>query len=79
MSVHWPILRRCLTRPFEVAMVDDQREWKRIELLVAGSSLAAASSCCSRARAMARLWPRRAGLSLAAYRELIGRGRAVGV
>lgn len=40
MSVHWPILRRCLTRPFEVAMVDDQREWKRIELLVAALHMA---------------------------------------
>jgi long-chain acyl-CoA synthetase len=40
MSIHWPIIRRCLRRPFEVACVDDQRAYRRVDLLVAAAVLA---------------------------------------
>ncbi len=40
MSVHWPIIRRCLARPGAVAIVDDYRTWRRIDILGAGLHLA---------------------------------------
>ncbi|CAN5714054.1 long-chain fatty acid--CoA ligase [soil metagenome] len=39
-SVHWPIIRQCLAHPFEVGVVDEQRSWKRSELLIAALCLA---------------------------------------
>ncbi|MEM1185585.1 MAG: AMP-binding protein [Planctomycetota bacterium] len=40
MSVHWPIYRRLLTRPKREVIVDDQRSYKAIELLVASLHMA---------------------------------------
>ena len=40
MSIHWPILRRLLSSPGEVAAVDDLRAWKRAEILIAAAHLA---------------------------------------
>ena len=42
MSVHWPILRTLARRPLRTAVIDEQREWKSIELLVAAFHLASA-------------------------------------
>jgi len=40
MSVHWPIIRRLLSRPTRVAVVDDIRSYRGIEILVAAMNLA---------------------------------------
>lgn len=40
MSVHWPIVRRALRRPSRVAIIDDRRRWKAIELLAGAMRLA---------------------------------------
>lgn len=41
MSVHWPIIMKCLASPLRVAVVDDRRSYRAIELLVAATHLAA--------------------------------------
>jgi len=40
MSVHWPMIRRCLAHAMEPAFVDDFKLWKRIEVLVAALHIA---------------------------------------
>ncbi len=40
MSVHWPIIRRCFSRPAATAVIDDQRRWSRLEILAAAFMLA---------------------------------------
>ncbi|MGQ0627026.1 MAG: class I adenylate-forming enzyme family protein [Phycisphaerales bacterium] len=40
MSIHWPIIRRCLRSPFDRAVVDDRRSYRRIEILAAALTLA---------------------------------------
>jgi len=40
LSVHWPIIRTCLIAPRGLAVVDDQREWRRIEILMGAFYLA---------------------------------------
>lgn len=40
MSIHWPIIRRCLSQPLDVAMIDETRTFKRLSLLAAASMLA---------------------------------------
>lgn len=42
VSIHWPIIRRCLAAPARVAMVDETRTFRRIDLLVGAMHLAAA-------------------------------------
>ena len=34
MSLHWPLIRRCLARPNKVLVVDDRKSYRGIELLV---------------------------------------------
>jgi len=57
MSVHWPILRSLAIRPFKTVIVDDQREWKGVELLVAALHLAAEIERRSQSRTIATLLP----------------------
>lgn len=40
MSVHWPILRTCLARPFRTLITDDQRTWRGIDLVIGAMHLA---------------------------------------
>lgn len=40
MSVHWPIIRCCLARPLRPAVIDDQRTWRAVDLLVGALYLA---------------------------------------
>jgi len=40
MSVHWPIIRRLCSNPRRVAMIDDRRSYRGIEILVAAMNLA---------------------------------------
>jgi long-chain acyl-CoA synthetase len=42
MSVHWPIIRRCLRSPLSTAVVDDFRSWRRVDILVAAMHMAGA-------------------------------------
>lgn len=42
MSIHWPIIKRCLAAPTRIAMIDDSRTYRRADLLVAALHLAAA-------------------------------------
>ncbi len=40
VSIHWPIIRRCLLSPRRVAVVDDQRTYRAIDLLIAACHVA---------------------------------------
>jgi long-chain acyl-CoA synthetase len=40
VSIHWPIIRRCLVNPLRPAVVDDQRTWSRATILAAALMLA---------------------------------------
>ncbi len=66
MSIHWPILRRLLTRPAEVAAIDDLRPWRRVELLIAASHLADRLAETSRSRTVGVLLPTGAFFPIAA-------------
>ena len=57
MSVHWPILRTLARRPRRVAVLDDQRSWRSIELLVASLHLASEIERRSRSQTVAVLLP----------------------
>lgn len=50
MSVHWPIIRRAFSGPRRVLIVDDRREYRAIEIVVAALHLA------SRIDAVCRTW-----------------------
>ena len=41
MSVHWPIVRSTLLHPSRLFIVDDQRRWKGLHLLLGAAHLAA--------------------------------------
>lgn len=57
MSVHWPIIRRCLTAPLGVAVIDDQRSYRRIALLAAAFTLADALERRSTSRTVGVMLP----------------------
>jgi len=40
MSIHWPIIRTCLTRPTRTLIVDERRSWRGVDLLVGAMHLA---------------------------------------
>ena len=40
MSVHWPIIRSCLSRPLSTVVIDDQRRYKALEILLAAFHVA---------------------------------------
>ena len=40
MSIHWPIIRRCLACPWAVACVDDYRTYRRFSILIAALLMA---------------------------------------
>ncbi|MFW5653447.1 MAG: class I adenylate-forming enzyme family protein, partial [Planctomycetota bacterium] len=42
MSVHWSILRQQIAHPFRTAVIDDQRQWRGIDLMVASLHMASA-------------------------------------
>src|SRR5262245_58389169 len=41
MSIHWPIIRRCLAAPGKIAVIDDRRTYRRAEILVGAMHVAA--------------------------------------
>ncbi|MCC6660693.1 MAG: AMP-binding protein [Phycisphaerales bacterium] len=57
MSIHWPIIRRCLARPTRIAAIDDNRSWKAAELVVAALHLAAEVERRSRTRTLGVMLP----------------------
>jgi long-chain acyl-CoA synthetase len=57
LSVHWPIIRRCLMNPGAVAVVDDQRTWRRLEILAAAFMLADEIEARSKTRTVAFMLP----------------------
>lgn len=57
MSVHWPIVRRLATHPSFVAMVDDRKKWRSVEVLVAALHIASAIEKTARADTVGILLP----------------------
>jgi long-chain acyl-CoA synthetase len=66
LSIHWPIIRRCLARPGAVAIVDDQRTWKRIEILIAALMLADEIEARSKSPTVAFMFPSSGAVAVAA-------------
>lgn len=57
VSLHWPLIRRCLTSPTRQLMVDDRKGYKGIELLVGAAHLADAIAARSRTQTVGLLLP----------------------
>lgn len=57
MSIHWPIIRRCLSHPLRTVIVDDQRGYRGVELLVGAMHLAAEIERRSRSRTVGVMLP----------------------
>lgn len=65
-SVHWPILRRLALRPGRVAIVDDRRSWRGIELVVGAMHLAAEIERRSSSRTVGIMLPTGGAFPMAA-------------
>ena len=57
MSVHLPILARCVRHPLRVCMTDDLKRWRGIELLVASQNLASLIDRRSRSETVGIMLP----------------------
>jgi long-chain acyl-CoA synthetase len=57
MSVHWPIIRHLLAAPGRIAVVDDHRRWKGLELLLGSLHVAGAIAPQSESRTVGLLLP----------------------
>lgn len=57
LSIHWPIIRRCLARPLEIGVVDDTRSYRRLEILAAALMLADEIEARSRSPTVGMLMP----------------------
>lgn len=66
MSVHGPILKRCLLRPLRVAAIDDVRTWRAGEILLASMNLATRLDAMSRSRTVGVMLPTGATFPIAA-------------
>ncbi len=66
MSVHWPIIRRCLLDPMSRAVVDDTRTYRRIDLLVAALNLAGVIESRTHTQTVGVLLPTGGGFLVAA-------------
>lgn len=76
MSVHWPIIKRCLANPGRIATVDDRGPRRAIELVVGAMHVAAVIEARSRSRAVGLLLPTGAPFPIAALAGWIA-GRVV--
>ncbi len=76
MSVHWPVIKRLLSSPGRVAVVDDQRRWKGIELLLGSLHVAGAVAPRSETKTLGLLLPTGAVFPIAALAGW-GLGRTV--
>jgi long-chain acyl-CoA synthetase len=66
MSIHWPIIRRLLSRPLHGAIVDDQRTYRSIDILIAALHVAEALSARSKSRHVGLLLPSGGAFPIAA-------------
>lgn len=57
MSVHWSIIRRLLSHPFRVTVIDDRRQYKGIEIIVAALHVAHAIDRVCKTETVAMLVP----------------------
>ncbi len=65
MSLHWPIIRRCLERPFEVGVIDDRRSYRRLELLAGALVLADEIERVSQSRVVGVMLPTSGAMPMA--------------
>lgn len=66
LSIHWPIIRTLLSRPLAVACVDDRKEYRGIEILVAAANLAADIQSRCRSHTLGVMCPTSAATPIAA-------------
>src|SRR5262245_18740986 len=66
MSIHWPIIRRCLRSPRRVMTVDDQRSLRAIDLLVGAMHVAAERRATSTSSTIGVLLPTSGAFPIAA-------------
>jgi long-chain acyl-CoA synthetase len=66
MSIHWPIIRRSLAHPFRVAIIDDTRSWRPVDLLVGAFHLASEIERRSHTRTLGVLLPTGGAFPMAA-------------
>jgi long-chain acyl-CoA synthetase len=66
MSVHWPILRRLVTNPTRVAVVDDTRSYRGVDIVVAALNLADAIEAASAAPHVGVMLPTSGAFPIAA-------------
>jgi long-chain acyl-CoA synthetase len=57
MSVHWPIIKRLVTSPGRACVVDDQRRWKAVEMLVGALHVASSVAPRSESRTLGVMLP----------------------
>ncbi|MCC6676562.1 MAG: AMP-binding protein [Phycisphaerales bacterium] len=76
MSVHWPIIKRCLMSPGRVAAIDDRGPRRAIELVVGALHLASVIEARCRTRTVAVLLPTGTAFPIAALAGWMT-GRAV--
>jgi long-chain acyl-CoA synthetase len=66
MSIHWPILKRLLSRPRKICMVDDQRSYRGAEVVVAALHVASAIEARSQSQHVGILLPTGGAFPIAA-------------
>ncbi len=66
VSIHWPILRRLASHPLRRVMVDDRREYRAGEVIIAAMHLAAAIKAKSNTPTVGVLLPTGGGFAIAA-------------
>jgi long-chain acyl-CoA synthetase len=66
MSIHWPIILRTLRQPFRPAVVDDQKRYTAIEILVAAFHVASVLQSMSGSRTVGILLPTSGAFPIAA-------------
>lgn len=66
MSVHWPIIKRCLSSPNRIATIDDRGPRRAIELIVGALHLASVIEAKCRTRTVGVLLPTGAAFPVAA-------------
>jgi len=66
MSVHWPIIRRLIAKPFATVIVDDRRSYKAFELLIAANHAANAIERQTKAKNVGLMLPTSGAFPIAA-------------
>jgi len=76
VSIHWPIIKRCLANPGALAIVDDRRSYRRGEILVAALNLASVLRARCRSATVGVLCPTSGATPIVALAAWIA-GKAV--